>query len=258
MHVRTSVARAMVPWMALTGLGVGLGWGCSRDPVPARVPPAAPDPPAVTSAAAPARLALAFVPEFLDATDVAVAEERRYRVRITVSGEGELPAARLVSSCDCLSAEFATPLTREGGEVDVIVKGSKPEDIDGVVTLEDAGRQRLAELVCTIRLTRKTFVFPREIVLPPGETSFQVAVLHAFAPRDTQAEIELEDTVFGECFLPVGFDPVEELTLDSLVKGVQLSFELADPAATAPIQETIRILMAEPAGEFEIKISRRE
>ena len=125
-----------------------------------------------------------------------------------------------------------------------------------MIFLEDGNKNRLAEHVATILITRKPFVFPREVELAPGETTFTVGVYHAFKANAPDPTFEFLDCE-GDPFVLVDYQTPETQTVDYFRRGHEFTFEVPPELLDESFEEEIRLKMADPEQAFAVKVRRR-
>ena len=201
---------------------------------------------------------LQLVPATRDLTFLGVGERLSYTLEL----EGEVdPSSILVTtSCECLAARLVESADGKV-RVQVDVTATQVEDIDGIVSVETAGRRVLARHVAKIDIRLRPFVQPREVWLAEGERYFDLLVGQAFGADDVDGTLHLADYSFSgeeKVFLHDLVGAASGFEFDYRVQREKLEFEVAESARTGPLDETVTILVGtdEPYQEFRVRVRR--
>jgi hypothetical protein len=246
---RTRLVRAAA--LAASGfffLSALCGPGCRRDDDPG---------PAGNTSAQPA---LRFEPATRAYRDVGVGETLTERIALVSEQPVEWGDVLLVSSCDCLLAEYVGTPTPTRAEVEISVVGLTTESIDGEVRAETPQRVELALFRAPIDIARRAFVEPREVRPDPGsEGRVEFVVGQAFA-RDAKLPEEfvreLDPGAFDETKLVLSdFDDTERETTDTdVILRARIECTVVDEARPTPFQTEVPIEFGEPPQQRRVKI----
>jgi hypothetical protein len=201
-----------------------------------------------------------FDPATRDASDVGLGEVLKYRIRLLVEGGPvDLSGTKLVSSCDCLGADFLKGPGPEGALVEVTIDAFELEDIDGSITLEDGDRKVLAEHEVRIVITHRSFVQPRVIYLdPPYNQEFTITIGHAFTLEEAAPEFLPDSPEYDETVVDiVDLDERSDLREDHHVLRMDWVFQRLEGAGSPQDGEEIILKLVAPEASLTVPVRIR-
>ncbi len=243
--------RNILPAAILLPVAVAVGCtgsGCAPEPPPASAP-----------AAAASRAPIRFEPAKGDHSDLAVGEKVVERIALVADAPTDWNAFGVVTSCNCLSARFLDRSDPERATVEVEYLGDKVEDIDGMVTVQDAQRRDLATYESRIVVERKPFVQPHRIVLAAGGTPrFRITFGQAFAPGEKAPDFLLDGFAFSDdSKIAMVADPEEtkDGSADGTLLLTSLTFEPNESALAQKDSVKITLRFGSPVVERVVEVS---
>ncbi len=217
---------------------------------------------------------LRFEPPKADQTDVAVGEEVSYRIRLIGESKVDWDAVRIVSSCDCVTAEVAAAPDEATAEIQVTIHGTKAERIEAHVEARQKASdakpatgagpvEPLANHAIDLAITRRPFVTPREVELKQAKDArFELVVGQAFAPDAKLPGSILKDLDVAKLdakkieLVDMVDDPVARTEDDQIVR-TRLVFAVVAVDPKAAFETTIPIEFGEPPVKREVKVRWR-
>jgi len=201
---------------------------------------------------------LRFLEAKRDMTDVGLGEVRTYRVRARFVGEGARPKITGVSSsCGCLSGTIVGTPDKDGVEVEIIVEGSEPEDIDGVISILGKDRKVLAEHTVVLLVTSRPFITPQNVQVDPKTREVRITLGCGFLKKAQNTAFSFEDPKFDEALLQlVDWIPDEQLELEYLLKTETFVLQVPESAFGADGETIFEISTVEPRAQtFKVKVA---
>jgi hypothetical protein len=212
--------------------------------------PAKPTPPAPAAPTSKVH----FEPAKLDHTDVAVGETVTDHLTLVADEPTNWDKLRLVTQCDCVTAEFVGEPRPLRAEVLVTVVGVQVEDVEPDVLLQPLDHKTdLASARVNVKITRKPFVTPRELKLDAKSADrFELVIGQAFEKTTEKTPdsllVDLNTSKLDQKkidLLDMGTDEHETTEKDVIVR-TKLTFFVQKDARGAPFDTEIPVEFGQP------------